>query len=546
MAYRFSGVVLDWYDDKGDMLKEKFPNIDDLPPIIKQANIRPKEKLANEEFALVAIDGGQVLRKYACHDPGTTAMSVIYFMDNHDKLPAEAQKIAAANLVDACLSYRITPPIKLVKMSGVIDRVLNRLGGSAAKGAVDVLKPEIAPAAQLAGREAAQEAIRGGSKAVQDEIAKTILRLAGTSAIGAVGGGMTAPEDSRAQGAMRGAGGGLLGGLLGGSIGRVIKPSTGTNIGGAIGSLGGGMLAGASDPRRSLASLSIPGLEVAVGPRPEVPMEPQQPNVEVIAPGSDEKMASSRIVDITGKQAPIKIKTAEPTVDSDYAVIMPDGSKYYPLNTWDRVKTAEVYFQENKVRMHPEMRRQFAVKLAAKAHQIGFPLDEDIEDAGSTLRADDGHLQAALEMRKVACAPGDDRAFLDELFEKRATVEPDVYAEVLRRFDVSKGLDKGWDHVVLDPWSSTFGMNKVAEVVWEDGPERVTSEELSHLALEHGGALRDVYGEKFTDEFMKDPIGIFNSLPLTWKRQLARLAQNMKAIGSTENNTDIGPKKSDK
>ena len=542
MTFRYSGVVIDWYDDKGDTLKEKFPAIDDLPSVIKQANIRPREKLANEDFALVAIDGGHVLRKFACHDAGTTAMSVIYFMENHDKLPAEAQKIAAANLVDACLAYRITPPVQMTKMSGIIDRVLNRIGASTAKGAVDVMKPEIAPAARLAGHEAAHEAVRSSSKAVQDEIAKTVLRLAGASGIGAVGGGMTAPEDSRVQGAMRGAGGGLLGGLLGGSIGRFAKPSTGTNIGGAIGALGGGMMAGSSDPGHPLASFSAPGLDVAIGPRRDVPQEPQQPNVEVIAPGSDEKMASSRVVDITGKQAPTKIKTAKPVTDGDYAVIMPDGSKYYPLNTWDRVKTAEVYFQDNKIKMQPEVRRQFAVKLAAKSRQIGYPLDADIVDAGSTNRADDGHLQAALEMRKVACAPGDDRAFLDELFEKRASIDPDSFAEVLRRFDVSNGLDKGWDHVVLDPWSSTFGMQKVAEVVWEDGPERVTSEELSHLALEHGGALRDVYGEKFTDEFMKDPVGIFNSLPLTWKRQVARLAQNMKAIGSTENNTDIGPK----
>ena len=542
MAYRYSGVVLDWYDDKGDMLKEKFPTIEELPPIIKQASIRPKEKLSNEDFALVAIDGGQVLRKYACHDAGTTAMSVIYFMENLDKLPKDAQKTAAVNLVDACLAFRITPPAQLTKMSGIIDRVLNRLGGSVAKGAVDVMKPEIAPAARLAGREAAHEAIAGGSKAIQDEIAKTVLRLAGTSAIGAAGGGITAAPDDRVQGAMRGAGGGLLGGLLGGSIGRFVKPSTGTNIGGAIGSLGGGMLAGASDPRRTLANLSIPGLEVSVGPRPEIPLEPQQPNVEVIAPGSDEKMASSRVVDITGKRAPTKIKTAAPTVDSDYAVILQDGSKYYPLNSWDRVKTAEVYFQDNSIRMQPEVRRQFAVKLAEKSRQIGYPLDVDIMEAGATTRADDGHLQAALEMRKVACAPGDDRAFLDEMFEKRASIDPDSFAEVLRRFDVSKGLDKGWDHIVIDPWTSTFGLRKIAEVVWEDGPERVTSEELSHLALEHGGALRDVYGEEFTDGFMKDPVGIFQSLPLTHKRQLARLAQNMTSIGSTENNTSIGPK----
>ena len=79
-GFKFAGVTLDWYDDHGETLKQVFPSPEDLPGVIKTASIQEKEKLPNEAFALIMIDSGYAFRKYACADPGTTAMSVIYFM----------------------------------------------------------------------------------------------------------------------------------------------------------------------------------------------------------------------------------------------------------------------------------------------------------------------------------------------------------------------------------------------------------------------------------------------------------------------------------
>jgi hypothetical protein len=127
--HKYSGVILDFYDDKGATLKAKFPTVAELPDTIKTASIQPRDELPNEAFALVAVDGADVLRKYACHDAGTTAMSVIYFMEHGDKLPEEAVKVAASNLVEACLAHRMLPPAALTKtakfyvekQAGVVD-----------------------------------------------------------------------------------------------------------------------------------------------------------------------------------------------------------------------------------------------------------------------------------------------------------------------------------------------------------------------------------------------------------------------------------------
>jgi hypothetical protein len=244
------------------------------------------------------------------------------------------------------------------------------------------------------------------------------------------------------------------------------------------------------------------------------------------------KMGS--VVDITGKSPPPRVKLARPESDDDYAVVLPDGSQHYPIDTWDRVKLAESYYHENRVRMEPRVRRQFAVKLAYKAAHMGYPLDYEIFEKGACTYAPTGHLKAAIEMRKVACAPGEARAWLDELFEKRAHVDAPTYVACLHRFDVENGLDRGWDRVVLDPWESTFGINKTAEVVWEQGADRVTDDQLQNLAQNQHSGLQELFSEEFTKEFIKDPKGIFDSMPDPQKKIIARLASDVSSQGGTE------------
>jgi hypothetical protein len=168
---------------------------------------------------------------------------------------------------------------------------------------------------------------------------------------------------------------------------------------------------------------------------------------------------------------------------------------------------------------------------------MGYPLDEDIAELGAADYAEDEQLRAALDMRKVACDPrGSGREFLDDVFEKRAELHPEVYAEVLKRFDIEEGLDAGWDRVVPDPWASTFGV-KTASVVWEEGAERVTDDALINLAQNYSPRLTLEWSDEFADEFRKDPVGVFNSLPTPQKKILSRLASDVESDGGTEYGT---------
>jgi hypothetical protein len=113
-----AGVVFDFYDDPtGAVLKKFFPTPEELPEAVKTAHILSEEErevLRNEAYALVMVNEGRVLRKFACVDPGNTLLSALYFLEHRENLPEEAEKVAAANIFKACEEFGL-PIDPLVK-----------------------------------------------------------------------------------------------------------------------------------------------------------------------------------------------------------------------------------------------------------------------------------------------------------------------------------------------------------------------------------------------------------------------------------------------
>lgn len=118
---KLSGLVLDYYDDRdGQVLKTVFPTLATVPDIIKEAHsltYDERVRMPDDTFAVVISDGDVTLRKYSMADRGNTALSVEYFLKMGHKLPLEAQKVAAANLVDACSCFDLEPPAELQKVA---------------------------------------------------------------------------------------------------------------------------------------------------------------------------------------------------------------------------------------------------------------------------------------------------------------------------------------------------------------------------------------------------------------------------------------------
>lgn len=135
-----TGTIIDFYDDPmGSVLKTKVAHAQ-LPDYVRSAEYQTELKLASlpdDAFALIMVDNGKAMRKFACVDKGNTALSVLYFMETKDKLPEEAQKVAAANLFGYCLAFGIEPPAQLEKIATknkVLGDIVANMSGTGFKG----------------------------------------------------------------------------------------------------------------------------------------------------------------------------------------------------------------------------------------------------------------------------------------------------------------------------------------------------------------------------------------------------------------------------
>ncbi len=115
------GIVLDVYDDTaGRVASELFQDAGELPDVVKTAAALSPDvarRVPDDLHALVLCEGDRTYRKYACVDGAHTWLHVRYFLKTGHKLPPEAQKTAARNLVKASQMYGLPVPDALEKVA---------------------------------------------------------------------------------------------------------------------------------------------------------------------------------------------------------------------------------------------------------------------------------------------------------------------------------------------------------------------------------------------------------------------------------------------
>lgn len=111
--------VLDQYDDNGLLLRRTFDG-KDIPAIIKTAADLSNPRVRHDDdYALVYQ--GEYGKEYRLPvaDAGNALASALYFAEYGDKLPAEHQKVAAANLKIALESFGFEVPERLTKTATI-------------------------------------------------------------------------------------------------------------------------------------------------------------------------------------------------------------------------------------------------------------------------------------------------------------------------------------------------------------------------------------------------------------------------------------------
>lgn len=438
-----AGIVLDLYDSPQD-LRAIFPSVDVIPDSVKVAHRLSSDELAalpDDSFALVLLNDGDRLRKFACVDEGNTVLNLGYFFLHGHKLPEEAQKTAAANLKVACGWYGLEVPEELEKIALGLGTVMNAtMGGLMAKGSVGQMRDNLAATRQA-------------------------------------GNVIMTPREQHAVGSM---------------------------------------LKGAEVSGTSLAPNQDPGDLSVAGARGK----PGSSNTSIA-----KTAGMVPYVDVTKKDPTVKLAAA-PYEHSAYQGM-------YPLDSYTQVERASQYFDENLRRMPPDMRHEFAGNLVKRASALGIAVSDVAASYGSSTFAPVEQIKVAMDTRRPHLTEKQ-AAVLDQLFEHRASLGPEAFCNALEEFDKLAKLDWRYDHSVMDPYASTYGLQKSAADEgdsWIDGNDYVTKKQIENYAVTGFHTLKHDYGDDLAKEYKKDPWGIFNSLPVDQKRRIARAAGDNSATG---------------
>lgn len=478
-----AGLVLDLYDNPKDF-KSIFPSLDVVPDMVKTAEwLTPSmlEQLPDDVFALVLLgnDGQAPLRKYACIDAGNVAMSMATFFLNGHKLPVEAQKVAAANLMQAAGWYDVPVPEALEKVALGVNTVLTA-----------VTAPSV---------------IKGSVGQMRDNLAAT----------NAAGGQILTPRNQS---------------MLGGMMKRAEASGTSLMPNQDAGDLSDSGARGKPGSSNTSATKSAEVGHLVEHHRGDVP-----PELETTRGAAGEQYerapqaASLSLKPHIGKllnKEPPKLITEKQAQFHAYGDV-------YPLDSYAQVQAASQYFDSNVNGMDPEMRHVFAVNMVKRASAMGIPFSKTAADYGSTTFAPDEHIRIALDTRRPFLKEAQ-VTVLDTLYHHRAELGPDTFCDALAEFDKLAEIDYRYESAVVDPYASTFGSQKTAADegdTWMSGNDYVTKRQIANYSVTAGITLADDYGPDFKMEFMKDPWGIFNSLPLEQKRRMARAASDNGATG---------------
>ncbi len=484
---RTSGLVLDVYDDfGGHVLRSIYPDFSGIPETVKTAHVispDDRQKLPDDDFALVLLNNGEKLRKFACIDKGNTILSVQYFLKNAHKLPLEAQQKTAENLKVACGWYELAVPEPLEKVAIGMQGAMTALSAiPIAKGTHQAIKENLAAHRDLSG---------AGVDVVTPSMTRQYL---GKSA--EVSGTDLMPNQSTAS---------------------LSKPSTSKTVVNKTAAIG--RLVGASKGDK------------------EVPPDLVSPPTHAQPDKLPQAKHMNPTVDVSNKEPPRVMHEKKASLFA-----LPSEQKY-PLDSYAQVKAASSYFDTYYKHMSPTMRREYASNLTKRASAILVPVSDLANKYGSDSFAPEAEIKAAFDARRLEVSENSEALMLLGQVEKVArfrmwkeasadtteAFEPHQVVELLAEFDKVAGLDHHYDRTIPDPFFSIYGFEKTAEepefseVI---GNEMVTEADLKRLARIGAQSVKTTFGLDFQEKFLANPVAVFKGMPLAQKKMMMRMANS--------------------
>jgi len=251
------------------------------------------------------------------------------------------------------------------------------------------------------------------------------------------------------------------------------------------------------------------------------------------------------------KEARAKIK------DSDFVFISEKNGKthrLFPVDTKENLCKQAEFFSKNHNEFHLQHRHEFAKKLRDKAAELRVRLDGEIiskyasYDWSPTV---DCNVQARINILKEVQLEKNEKTGEYEsglrggretlpalvgytkLLKMAGRVDIDSFANSLHKLDMACGLDSSYGKAISDPFSGTymkvaaFGVNDLASTSVMFAGKKINARDILSIDL---GATGGIIDTLTFDELRRDPIAVFNSLPIPYKSVILEAIESKKRL----------------
>lgn len=217
-------------------------------------------------------------------------------------------------------------------------------------------------------------------------------------------------------------------------------------------------------------------------------------------------------VDVTGYE----IDTSEPPVR--HCLVK---EAQYPIDSYEQILKANSFFAKHGSKLHPAKRREFCLNLTKRASELGTPTAEAVQKYAANGWQAPLQVKEQIQKRMEKVGTQEARDYYRVLFTKIGSVDPGVFANMLMEIDEATGLDEHWDNGISDPFTATL-RKEAASFSYTAVQGTVDEEDLMQLKG-YRTLLSKAFGEDFADEFKKNPVAVFKSLPEPEKNTIVKL-----------------------
>jgi hypothetical protein len=186
----------------------------------------------------------------------------------------------------------------------------------------------------------------------------------------------------------------------------------------------------------------------------------------------------------------------------------------YAMPDAGTVRRAIDYFDKYASEFSPADRQQFAYNVTMRARELGVPCTSQSIAKFAGVGGYNPDLEAHLSLRKSCCIDGERVAAYDRLYEKRASISPELFAQTLEQLDKRAGVNRYYGGHIADAYTAAMGASafqkKASTTNWGEGRNR-------DLVEQH-------FGKEVADLLAKEGEAAVEALPNDAKEILAAIA----------------------